>query len=232
MKKKNSKYIEVADGYRSIWRDVLQHRNPKETESAIVATIRVARKYLTFSGIEVMIKQFVKINPTDCHQIISLGCGTAEDLAAMNSIFPSSVSFGVDTSREALIIAKKNLANANANLISASMCHLPFKKGLKFDMLIAGQSLDLDFEEESMLKMLKESTNYSSPASRFYLTFYGTSNSQIELYKCTPIGNALDSLGWTTCFGISYNLKNKGSFARGVFWVEERTKKSTSQRNL
>lgn len=104
------------------------------------------------------------------------------------------------------------------------MSNLPFKKNFRFDMLIAGQSIDLDFEEKYLLKLLKESTKYSSAKSRFYMTFYGTRETRLELYKCTPIGNALDKLGWTTCYGIGYNLRKRGCYAKGVFWVEERSK--------
>jgi hypothetical protein len=212
-------HMEVIESYRSVWRLALYNK-AKESDDE---TLRAARDYENFSGIENLIKSFLKTRPFEHHLVISLGCGTAKDLAGIGELFPSSALFGIDTSQDALSAAKTKLASANVNLICASMSHLPFKEDTRFDMLIAGQSLDLKFEEDYLKRVLTEATKYSLPKSRFYMTFYGVHESDLELYACTPIGNLLDELGWNIFHGREYHTqKKRNPFAQGVFWVAER----------
>lgn len=221
-KNKTSMHIEVVEGYRNIWRYALRNVPKRNIEPRLLDTACAARKYGNFSGIENLIQEFLKTNPFEHYLIISLGCGGAKDLYDIKRIFPSSVLFGIDTSQAVLSSAKRKLANAEINLICASMSNLPFMKETRFDMLIAGQSIDLDFGENYLRKVLIEATNYSSGKSRFYMTFFGTSNTQLELYKCTPIGNMLEGLGWKTIYGTKYRAEKRGPYAQGVFWVDER----------
>jgi SAM-dependent methyltransferase len=212
-----SSYIKVVEGYRSIWKSAL-HDKPSRSDDA---TIRAARNYRNFSGIENLINSFLKESSFKHHLGLSLGCGVAKDLAKIKGICSSSVLFGVDTSPDALSEARRTMPTADINLICASISHLPFKKGIKFDMLVAGQSLDLEFDKTYLRRLLTEVTRYSSPRSRFYMTFYGTDETDLELYKCTPIGNLLDELGWNILCGKEY-IARESPFARGVFWVAKR----------
>jgi len=210
-------YIKVIEGYRNVWRSAL-HDKPGRSDDA---TIRAARNYGNFSGIEDLINSFLKENPFKHHLVLSLGCGVAKDLAKIKGIYPSSVLFGIDTSPDALSEARRKMAGTDIDLICASMSHLPFKEDFRFDMLVAGQSLDLEFDEDYLRRLLTEVTKYSSPNSRFYMTFYGTDEADLELYKCTPIGNLLDELGWNIFCGREYNAR-ESPFAQGVFWVAKR----------
>lgn len=210
-------HTKVIEAYRNVWRHAL-HGKPKENDDA---TLRAARDYENFSGIEHLIEKFLKRNPFDHCLVLSLGCGAAKDLFKIRELCPSSVLFGIDTSQDALSIAKRKLIGTDANLICASMSNLPFKEDFRFDMLIAGQSLDLEFEENYLRRLLTEATKYSSLKSRFYMTFYGTDEVDLELCKCTPIGNLLDELGWGISCGREYHTL-ESPFAQGVFWVAER----------
>lgn len=214
-------HIKVIKGYRNVWRRAMQNK-PKKSDDA---TLLAARDYENFSSIEKLIKNFSKKNPFEHHLALSLGCGAAKNLAKIREFYPLTALFGIDTSRDALLRARKRQLNADINLICASMSHLPFKENLKFDMLIAGQSFDLDFEEDYLERILTEVTGYSSQKSRFYMTFYGTNRKNLELYKCTPIGNLLDRLGWGIFYGKEY-CSQETPFAEGVFWVAGRSRDS------
>jgi hypothetical protein len=205
-----------------VWKYALLDEAKEDTDASLLDTILVAKKYENFSCIENLIQEFLKENPFEHNTGISLGCGAAKDLSRLKELFPSSLLFGIDTSREVLSASKKRLENTCISLICASISNLPFKKTIKFDMLVADQSIDLDFEDNYLKRLLKEITAFSAPKSRFYMTFYGTSDTQLELYKCTPIGNLLDRLGWKTYYGTKYRTRKRGFFAQGVFWVEER----------
>jgi hypothetical protein len=215
--KKVLKHVEVVEAYRNVWKSALRNR-PKAIDDP---TLRAARNHRNFSGIEDLIRDFVRSNPFEHHLVLSLGCGAAMDLMEIEKLYPSSLMYGIDTSREALVEAKKRLLKSNVNFICASMSHLPFRKDLRFDMFIAGQSLDLEFEKGYLRRLLREATRYSSPRSRFYMTFYGIDRADLELYKCTPIGNLLEELGWRISHGREYHL-TRSPFAQGVFWVAER----------
>lgn len=217
VRNKNSMHIKVIECYRNVWRSVLRDRGRESDD----VTLRAARDYGNFSGVENLIKGFLKGDPFEHHLVISLGCGVAKDLAEIRELFPSSVLFGIDTSQDALSVAKRKLADTNVNLICASMSHLPFREDLRFDMLVAGQSLDLEFEEDYLRRLLTEATRYSSRKSRFYMTFYGVDEVDLELYKCTPIGNLMDKLGWEILHGREYYTR-ESPFAQGVFWVAEK----------
>lgn len=216
-KKKTLKHVKVIEGYKSIWRSAL-HEKPKRNDDA---ALRSARNHENFSGIEDLIEKFLKKNPFEHRLVLSLGCGVARDLGAIKEIYPSSILYGIDTSHEALVRAKRRLTDGNLDLICASMSHLPFREDLRFDMLIAGQSLELDFEENYVRKLLTETTRYSSPNCRFYMSFFGTNEGDLVLYKCTPIGNSLERLGWKISYGKEYSNRRL-PFAQGVFWVAER----------
>lgn len=212
-------YIQVVRYYQGIWKSTsYDEKNDDDL------TLLAAREYENFSGIEDLIKSFLKSNPYEHHLVLSLGCGAAKDLGKIKKLFPSSMLFGIDTSYYALLRAKDRLSKTNVNIICASMSHLPFKENLKFDMLIAGQSLDLEFEEDYLERLLIEATRYSSVKSRFYMTFYGTDEVNLELYKCTPIGNLFSELGWEIIHGKDYCLP-EFPLAKGVFWVAERSEK-------
>ena len=211
----------MVEGYREVWKRASNIQDDAVTDYTLLRTINCTKKYQDFSRIEELVKKYLQENPIEHKLIISLGCGNAKDLVCMQEIFPQSQLFGIDTSREALAWARKAKTNG-MNLICATISDLPFRRGVSFDALIAGQCVDLDFEDQYMERSLKELTSYASTNARFYLTFYGTSNTQLELYKCTPIGNSLDKLGWTTRYGVGYDFEDD-SFAKGVFWVEERT---------
>jgi hypothetical protein len=217
IKKRVFKHVEVVEAYRNVWRSAL-HDRPKAIDNP---TLRAARNHRNFSGIEDLVKDFISGNPFEHHLVLSLGCGAAMDLREIEKLYPSSLMYGIDTSQEALVEAKKRLVKGNVNFVCASISNLPFKKDLRFDMLIAGQSLDLEFEEGYLRRLLCEATKYSSPRSRFYMTFYGIDKSDLELYKCTPIGNLLDELRWHISYGREYHVA-KSPFAQGVFWVAER----------
>lgn len=210
-------HIQVIRCYQCIWKSASDDRRNGDD-----LTLRAARDYENFSGIENLIESFLAKNPSEHHSALSLGCGAAKDLAKIRKLFPQSMLFGVDTSHEALVRAKNTASKANSNFICASMSHLPFNDNLKFDMLIAGQSLDLEFEEDYLERLLIEATKYSSAESRFYMTFYGTDEVSLELYKCTPIGNLLTELGWEIIHGTKY-CHPTFPLAEGVFWVAEKS---------
>jgi len=215
----NKTYIRVIRSYQDIW------RTAKDDD----LTICVARDYGNFSGIEKLIEKFLEKNPTDHSLALSLGCGTGKDLAKIREFYSSSVLFGVDTSRDALLKARNKLSGSDAHLVCASMSHLPIRESLRFDMVIAGQSLDLAFGKDYVKMLLMEATKHSSIECRFYMTFYGRSKDNLILSKCNPIGKLLDELGWKVIHGEFYR-DNELPLAEGIFWVARRSKQSRDQR--
>ena len=221
--KKKPDHIETAEGYKLVWNCALHNKTLRNANEALTDTICVAKRSRNFSSIEDLIQSHSRDNRFDPHLILSLGCGAGADLLKFRRLFPSSMIFGIDTSLDALFIAKRNLDGKNASLICASMDHLPFRNQMKFDMLVAGQSIDLKFEDKYLKKALTEITRYSSRKCRFYMSFYGTSENQLEQYKCDPIGKLLDKLDWTVSSGRRYRIRNR-RYSKGVFWVCERSK--------
>lgn len=69
--------------------------------------------YENFSRIEKLIESFLRKNPFKHHLVLSLGCGTAQDLAKTRELYPLSELFGIDTSRNALLRAKNRLFDTN-----------------------------------------------------------------------------------------------------------------------
>lgn len=218
-KNKNTpKHVRIIKDYQEIWESVICDRE-KDSEDAI---LRAARNCGNFSGIEESIAGFLEEKPSKYYSILSLGCGAARDLAKMKELYPSSMLLGIDTSRHALSRAKSGLTGQEVNLICASMSHLPLMEDLRFDMLIAGQSLDLGFEESYLKIALIEVTRYSHAKCKFFIAFYGTDQTSLELYKCTPIGNLLNRIGWRIIYGIDC-CHQSIPFSEGVFWVAERS---------
>jgi len=111
-------------------------------------------------------------------------------------------------------------------LVCADAGNLPFIDDLKFDAIVAGEILDIDVfsDRELLRKTVEEITRYSAEKSRFYMTFYGFDERDLELDACTPIDHALGECGWYSprFDGIMYNELGKAPYAQGVFWVEER----------
>jgi len=209
-------HIEVVRYYQSVWQSVFHNEAGCDD-----LTLSHANDYGNFSEIENLIERYLEKKPIEHHLALSLGCGVAKDLSKIGEFYPSGELIGIDTSLDALLIARNNLPNTNVNLICASASHLPFREDLKFDMLIAGHSLDLEFEENYLRRLLVEATKHSRMKAKFYMTFYGTDQVDLELNKCTPIGNILDELGWKIVHGILY-CSDKTRFAEGVFWIAER----------
>jgi hypothetical protein len=216
--KKKFRHLETIEGYQKIWRSAL-HSKPQDSDNA---TLRFARNQKNFSRIEALIRKFVEKHYVEHHFILSLGCGGAYDLNAVKQFFLSGVLVGIDTSRVILTKAKRNLSFCDTSLVCASMSDLPFKRSLKFDMIISGQTIDLDFEEDYLERLLEEITTHSSSNCRFYMTFFGTNEEELVLHKCTPIGNKLEKLGWRISYAEEYHF-DQFEFAQGVFWVAERS---------
>jgi len=215
--------IEMIHDYDEIWRKAQLITCPKDSD----ATTRAAWKYKNYSGIEELIEEFLIKNPFDHKSVLSIGCGAGKDVERIKKIFPSANAYGIDTSRHALIEAKKH---SNASFVRAYAGYLPFKDDIKFDGFIAGHTLDLTPNPDYAEKIIGEMAKYSAERSRFYITFYDDEHlpdgedPNMELGITTPVGNALSKFGWFSMHeGGDYNLLEKSSYAQGIFWVEERT---------
>ena len=134
------KNIEVIEGFRKIW---LVSKSDEESPD-MSKTCLAAMKYQNFSFIEKQIKKYIKRESADCYSVLSIGCGAAEDLAQIRKIISKGNLYGIDISRDALLRNKEKRKELDINLICASMSNLPFKQDSKFNMLIAGQSIDLE----------------------------------------------------------------------------------------
>lgn len=205
---------EILHGYNEVWKS-LQLRTLPKNHSTLAET---ARRYKNFSGIEELIEDFLRKNPFDHKVVLSIGCGAGKDVEKIKKLFPSAQAYGIDMAGYALQEAKKH---SDADFICASAERLPFREDLKFDMLIAGQILDIFPNEEYLKRIAGELTKYSSKGARFYMAFYGFDIEDLELNKCTPIGNTLDNFGWKIIHGDVYS-QNISDYSRGVFWVKEK----------
>lgn len=205
---------EIRDDYNKIWR--LVRVNSKKSSNPLV---EAARKHKNFSGIGDLIEEFLQKNPFNHHLVLDVGCGAGETVVKVRKLFPSAEVYGIDVSREAIKEAKKH---SDAVFVCASADKLPFRSDLKFDMLIAGHTIDIFPNEVYLEKTIGELTKYSSERARFYMTFYGTDVQDLELDRCTPIGNTLTQFYWKIVHGDLYSFEKKSRYARGVFWVNER----------
>lgn len=205
---------EMLNDFNKIWE--LSQLNSKKSSDPLV---EAARKHKNFSGIEYLIEEFLQNNPFDHHLILDIGCGAGKSTKKVKELFPSAGVYGIDISRNAIKEAKKH---SNAVFLCASADKLPFRSYLRFDMFVAGHTLDLFPKEAYLEKTIGELTRYSSKGARFYMTFYGTDVQHLELDTCTPIGNTLTKLGWKIVYGDLYNLRENSRYAQGVFWVNKK----------
>lgn len=213
---------DIEETKREIFHDYNKAWNPNSKISN--SLVQTARTYKNFSRIEDLIENFLQEKPFNHSLALDIGCGAGKSTAKIKKMLPLAKVYGIDVSRYALKEAKKH---SNANFICASMEKLPLRKDLKFDMIVAGQSLDIFPNEEYLKRIISEITNYSSKDARFYMAFYGDDVQHLELDICTPIGLTLDKFGWKVIHGGLYNLSEELSegyhYARGVFWVNEKT---------
>jgi SAM-dependent methyltransferase len=218
---------EILDDYNKIWKISQSRMTPEDYEKTPEfesldlerqPLVEAARRYKNFSSIEVLIEGFLRKNPFDHKSVLSIGCGVGKDVETVRKLFPSAKMYGIDISRYALKEARKH---SDADFVCASAENLPFKEDLKFDMLIAGHTLDLFTNEDYLKGIIGELTKYSAEKSRFYMSFYGDDEQHLEKDSCTPIGNVLDQFGWKIIHGSPYNLKKGSKYTCGAFWVNE-----------
>jgi len=217
MVREPSSHVEVAKYYQVVWKSAfgdskIKVKIPKEILSA-------SRKG-NFSGIGRLIKNFAVDKPHKVETCLSIGCGTARDLKTVKDLYPSSIVVGIDASRNALLEAKKGLSEGN--FICSCIAHLPLKKKVEFDTVIAGHVLEY-LSKNSLKKSLAEVSDYAAKGSRFYITFWEKSKSRHELDRMFfEIELDLMRYGWEIVHVEAYSYREISPLAEGGFIVADK----------
>lgn len=214
-------YQTNAKNYQEAWEIALDVG--QKTGNKLVLTARHCR---SFSAIEELIENFIQTNPYDHKSILSLGCGRAEDLQNINRIFPDCELYGIDVSQNVLRVAREN--NREASFVCASADTIPFKNGLKFDGIIAGQIFDYPYyfyQKDELNKIFTGLSAHTRRNSRMYITIYGHPEDDDWLSdEPDEFSTFLSRTGtWKIIHNNLYSKTSVSPFATGIFLVAEKT---------
>lgn len=207
---------EIAKCYQDVWKSAFG----KSRIKAIPKRIMTASRKGNFGDIETLITNFVAEHPHKTELCLSIGCGTARDLRTVKDLYPSSTVVGIDTSRTALLEAKKVLAEGV--FICSCIAHLPFVKEVEFDTIIAGHVLEY-FSKNSQKKILAEVSHYATEACRCYITFWEKTKNHCELdRRFFEVELNLMQHGWEISHAEAYSHHGISPLAEGGFIVTKK----------
>ena len=211
-----SSHLEIAEYYQDVWKSAFGKSKIEAIPNEIMTTSRKGN----FSGINKLIKNFVVDNPHKIELCLSIGCGTARDLKTVKNLHPSSTVVGIDTSHTVLLEAKKELAEGI--FICSCITHLPLKRGVELDTIIAGHVLEY-FSKNSLKGILAELSHYASKACRLYITFWEKTKNSHELeWMFFEIELNLMRHGWEILHVEVYSHHEISPLAEGSFIVAKK----------
>lgn len=201
----------VIKYYQTLWSNVRAGlcENP-EARNALL--------YEDFSGIGKLVLDFLIENPYKHKYILSLGCGSGEELNYIQNVYPGVEITGLDSSSNALYKARKR----STNLVAASAFHLPFTPTIRFDGVVAGQIFDF-FTTEELEKLFRELSLYTHQGSRLYTAMHGYPEEDGWLQMPNEFGKFLsENNGWEIINWETYSRLDLSPYAKGIFIVVER----------
>ena len=109
--------------------------------------------------------------------ILDYGCGNGVHIDYLNSVFPSAEIYGLDTSEQAIEVAKENNPEFSSYISTCSPVPKIDEtfKGVKFDLIICNQVLYY-LNDENAKNIIEQFYDVLNPGGALYVSWMGVEN--------------------------------------------------------